>query len=108
MKAVRLHAHDGAAGLVVEDAPEPTPARGEVLVRVPAAAVSPTELGWVPTSTTRTGAPRPLVPGHEFSGVVTAIGPGVRDLAAGDAVFGMNDWYGKTVLRVAGRRTEGP
>jgi len=95
MKAVRLHAHTGAAGLVYEDAPAPKPAAGEVLIRVHAAAVTPTELGWAPTATTRTGTPRPLplVPGHEFSGVVAAIGPDVRDLAAGDAVFGMNDWW---------------
>ncbi len=31
--------------------------------------------------------------GHEVSGVIGARGPGVFDLAEGDAVFGMNDWF---------------
>jgi len=30
--------------------------------------------------------PLPMVPGHEFSGVVKAVGPGVRNFRAGDRV----------------------
>ncbi len=77
------------------DAPGPRPGAGEILVRVHAAAVTPTELLWMPTATTRDGAPRPLplVMGHEFSGVVAALGAGVADVAVGDAVYGMNDWF---------------
>lgn len=94
MKALRLRAR-GPAVLAYEDAPRPDPVAGEVLVRVHAAAVTPTELEWAPTSTTQDGAPRPLplVMGHEFSGEVAAIGAGVASLAAGDAVYGMNDWF---------------
>ena len=33
------------------------------------------------------------VPGHEFSGVITAIGKGVQDFDVGDEVYGMNDWF---------------
>jgi NADPH:quinone reductase-like Zn-dependent oxidoreductase len=33
------------------------------------------------------------VPGHEFSGIVEAIGPGVNCFKPGDEIFGMNDWY---------------
>ncbi len=95
MKAIRLQARTGPAGFVYEEAPQPEPRAGEVLVRVHAAAVTPTELQWAPTSTTRTGEPRPLpvILGHEFSGVISAVGPDVTDLAEGDAVFGMNDWF---------------
>jgi NADPH:quinone reductase-like Zn-dependent oxidoreductase len=66
-----------------------------VLVRVHAAGVTPTELLWAPTWTTREGSPRPfpVVPGHEFSGEVTAIGPGVTDREVGESVFGMSDWF---------------
>jgi NADPH:quinone reductase-like Zn-dependent oxidoreductase len=33
------------------------------------------------------------VPGHEFSGVITAIGKDVQDFEIGDEVYGMNDWF---------------
>lgn len=96
MKAVRLHSRGGPEAFVYEQAPMPRPGAGEVLVRVHAAAVTPTELEWVPTWTTRAGGPRPfpIILGHEFSGEVQALGPGVGDLAVGDAIFGMNDWFG--------------
>jgi NADPH:quinone reductase-like Zn-dependent oxidoreductase len=75
--------------------PRPEPGPGEVLVRVRAAGVTPTELSWAPTWTTREVAARPfpVIPGHEFSGEVAAVGPGVSDTAEGDLVFGMNDWF---------------
>lgn len=94
MKAARLHAHTPPA-FVYEDAPDPHPQDGEVLVRVHAAAVTPTELVWFPTTRTRDGAPRPLpiVMGHEFSGTIAALGAGVAGLAVGEAVYGMNDWF---------------
>ena len=82
--------------MVHEIAPAPRPGEGEVLVRVHAAGVTPTELSWVPTWTTRTGEPRPLpvIPGHEFSGEIAALGAGVMDVGVGDLVYGLNDWYG--------------
>jgi NADPH:quinone reductase-like Zn-dependent oxidoreductase len=96
MKSVRLHGRAGPAAFVYEEAPEPQPRHDEVLVRVHAAGVTPTELKWAPTSTTRTGEPRPfpIILGHEFSGEISARGPGVTDLAIGEAIFGMNDWFG--------------
>ncbi len=50
---------------------------------------------WLPTTKTTTGEPRPLplVMGHEFSGVIAALGANVTGFAVGDAVFGMNDWF---------------
>jgi NADPH:quinone reductase-like Zn-dependent oxidoreductase len=81
--------------MVFEDAPAPTPGPGEVLIAVRAAAVTPTELEWIPTWTARDGTARPLpiIPGHEFSGAVCAVGREVTGVAVGDAVYGMNDWY---------------
>ncbi len=53
-----------------------------------------TELGWYPTSHSKTGAQRDgAVPAHEFSGVVASVGQGVGSLEIGREVFGMNDWY---------------
>jgi NADPH:quinone reductase-like Zn-dependent oxidoreductase len=72
----------------------PKPNTGEVLVRVRAAGVTPTEIGWYPTTHTKAGEPRRnAVPGHEFSGVIAAIGAQVSDFEAGLEVYGMNDWF---------------
>jgi NADPH:quinone reductase-like Zn-dependent oxidoreductase len=96
MKAIRLHARGGPESLRFEDAPTPRPGAGEVLVRVRAAAITPTELLWAPTWATRDGGPRPLpvIPGHEFSGEVAALGEGVTAIGVGEPVYGMNDWFG--------------
>jgi len=96
MKAARLQTRGSADSLRYEDAPDPHPNPGEVLIRVHAAAVTPTELQWAPTSVTRTGEPRPLpiILGHEFSGEVAALGPAVVGLIRGEAVYGLNDWFG--------------
>ncbi len=91
MKAVAL----GEAGLGTLDISRPEPRRGEVLIRVRAAGVTPTELLWAPTTKGREGMPRPfpVIPGHEFSGEIISVGEDVSGVAPGDEVYGMNDWY---------------
>src|SRR5262245_5498520 len=99
MKAIRLHVRGGPEAFAYEDAPQPRPGTGEVLVRVHAAAVTPTELLWPPTWVTPTGEPRfPVILGHEFSGVVASVGAGVTDVAVGSPVYGLNDWFGDGAL----------
>lgn len=95
MRAVCLTRHGGPEAITIGDVPAPGPGPDEVLIDVRAAGVTPTELTWLPTWTTEDGAARelPVVPGHELSGVVRAVGSAVGDLAPGDAVFGMNSWY---------------
>lgn len=95
MRAICLRAHGGAEAIAYEEAPQPHPDQGEVLVRVHAAGVIQTELTWVPTWTTIDGEPRPLpvIPGHEFSGEIAAVGAGVTDVGIGDLVYGLNDWF---------------
>jgi NADPH:quinone reductase-like Zn-dependent oxidoreductase len=95
MKAAHLYQRTGPDRLRVEEHPKPVPADDEILVRVHAAGVTPTELMWVPTWTTRNGEPRalPVIPGHEFSGVVAAVGAKVTDVTVGIAVYGLNDWF---------------
>jgi NADPH:quinone reductase-like Zn-dependent oxidoreductase len=96
MKAIRIHALkglEGIDGLVYEDAPEPVPAVGDVLVRVRACSFTPTELQW-PLWTDRAGRDRaPLIPGHEFSGVVAALGYGTTGAIVGQEVYGLIDGY---------------
>ncbi len=101
MKAACLNAHEGPERLVYQEVPCPQPGKGEVLVQVHATAITPTEINWSPTWKTATGADRPfpIILGHEFSGIVTALGPGVarsadapEAITDGMAVYGMNDW----------------
>ena len=94
MKAICLRVRGGPEAFAYEETPQPRPGEGEVLVRVHAAGVMHTELGWDPTWTTTTGEPRPwpVILGHEFSGEIAALGAGVRDVGVGDLVYGLNDW----------------
>ncbi len=95
MNAMYLERKAGPEALIWGELPQPRPQAGEVLVRVRATGVTPTEFQWFPTFNTRNGEPRPfpIVPGHELSGVVAAVGPGVDDFKVGDAIYGLNDWF---------------
>jgi NADPH:quinone reductase-like Zn-dependent oxidoreductase len=93
MKAIRIHEPVGIEGLVYEEAPDPVPAVGDVLVKVHACGVTPTELDW-PIWTDRAGRDRaPVIPAHELSGVVVAVGYGTTGPDVGDEVFGLIDGY---------------
>jgi NADPH:quinone reductase-like Zn-dependent oxidoreductase len=94
MKAICLRVRGGPEVFAYEESPQPRPGEGEVLVRVHAAGVMHTELGWDQTWTTSTGEPRPwpVILGHEFSGEIAALGAGVKDVDVGDLVYGLNDW----------------
>jgi NADPH:quinone reductase-like Zn-dependent oxidoreductase len=89
MTALRAHRRGGPDVLVVERAPVPVPAAGEVLVAVHAAAITFDELTWEETWT-RDGVGRtPVIPSHEVSGVVSDISSGVVDFVPGDEVYGL-------------------
>src|SRR6476469_9873570 len=89
MKAVLLTAHGGPEMLRYGDAPDPTPAPGEIVVDVHAASVNAADYK------VRLGGRRnikiPHILGRDFSGVVASLGAGVSDFAVGDAVFGVNE-----------------
>jgi NADPH:quinone reductase-like Zn-dependent oxidoreductase len=90
MKAIRLHGRGGPDQLVYEEAPEPRPGPGEVLIRVAASGIIVTELKWDITYQTPAGAPRPLpIPGHDLCGVAAEVSADVTGVAVGDAVYGM-------------------
>jgi NADPH:quinone reductase-like Zn-dependent oxidoreductase len=78
---------------------QPQVGAGDVLIRVHAAGVTPTELLWYPTSHTKSGEARlAAVPGHEFSGTVAALGENVDGFEIGQEVYGMNDWFADGAL----------
>jgi NADPH:quinone reductase-like Zn-dependent oxidoreductase len=99
VRVVRLAASGQTTTLVHDDIPPPRPGKGELLVKVSAAGVIPAELGWYPTTHTKTGENRTgAVPAHEFSGVVAGVGEEVGSLEVGHEVFGMNDWFSDGAL----------
>jgi NADPH:quinone reductase-like Zn-dependent oxidoreductase len=94
MKAIRIHGRGGPEHLVYEDAPQPHPGQGEVLVRVSAAGVIANELRWDETYQTKAGDKRVFpIPGRDLSGVVEEVGPGTP-LTKGSQVYAMMD-YGR-------------
>jgi len=90
MKAIRIHGRGDQDHLVYEDAPQPHPGPGEVLVRVYATGIIANELKWDETYQTTAGSPRALpIPGRDLSGVVEEVGPGVTTLVKGSEVYAM-------------------
>jgi len=94
MKAMQVNKPGQEPTLILVEAKKPEPGPGEILVHVHAAGVTLAELLWYPTLHTKSGTPRMrAVPGHEFSGVVAAVGKHVGDFEVGEEVYGMNDWF---------------
>jgi zinc-binding alcohol dehydrogenase/oxidoreductase len=85
MKAIVLHELGGPGQLRLEDVPEPTPAAGEVVVALAAAALNRRDLfithGQYP------GIVLPCVLGSDGAGTVTAKGEGVLDAPADEVVI---------------------
>lgn len=89
MTALRAHRRGGPEQLVLERAPRPVLAPGEVLVAVHAVGITFDELTWEETWT-RDGVSRvPVIPSHEVSGVVEAVAADVSDFAPGAEVYGL-------------------
>ncbi len=77
MKALELRAYDGQAdSLALIEKPVPRPNRGEVLVRVGAAPVNPSDLMFL-RGLYGQKKKLPIVPGFEGSGEVVAVGGGL-------------------------------
>ncbi len=81
MRAAVLNQAGG--DLRVEEVPVPTPPSGEVLVKVGACGVCHTDLHVIKGEV---AFPMPCVLGHEISGSVAALGPGVTGLRQGQPV----------------------
>ena len=82
MRAARLH---GVGDLRIETLPDPEPGPGELLVRVEACGICPTDLR---KFTIGTSDGYPLNPGHEWLGRVEAAGDEVHGWSVGDRVYG--------------------
>src|SRR5579885_2754197 len=91
MKAMLLTGHGGPEMLRLGEAADPVAGPGEVVVDIHAASVNGAD------PKVRRGQGRyklnkfPHILGRDFSGVVSAVGPGVTDFNTGDALFGVTD-----------------
>ena len=87
MKAIVLKSFGGPESFELCDLPQPVPDAGQVLVRVHATSINPLDYqvrrGDYPDL-----VPLPAITGHDVSGVVEEVGPGVTNFSAGDEV-----WY---------------
>lgn len=101
MKAVRVHKFGGPEVLQCEEAPDPSPGRGQVLVRVHAAGVNPVDT-YVRSGHYAKLPPLPYIPGGDGAGVVKAVSPDVAGLRAGDRVY----FAGTSAGMVAGAYAE--
>lgn len=75
MTAVVLDSYTGFEALRVEQCPVPKPGKDEVLVKVAASPINPSDLA-VLVGEYGFDNPPPVVPGGEGSGTVVAVGPG--------------------------------
>jgi NADPH:quinone reductase-like Zn-dependent oxidoreductase len=88
MRAVGFTEFGDPSVLRVVTVPRPSPGSGQVLVRVAAATVNPTDLGFrgggrqVPP-----GVEPPFIPGMDLAGVIEETGPGVSGWQPGDRVM---------------------
>ncbi|WLG26889.1 zinc-dependent alcohol dehydrogenase family protein [Pseudomonas lurida] len=87
MKAMMLESFGGPDSFELCEVPKPVPHTGQVLVRVHATSINPLDYQ-VRRGDYADLVPLPAITGHDVSGVVEAIGPGVTNFAPGDEV-----WY---------------
>ncbi|PWU25111.1 MAG: alcohol dehydrogenase [Candidatus Rokuibacteriota bacterium] len=105
MKAIRIHEDGGPEVLRYEEAPDPKPAPGQVLVRLRAGSLNHLDL-WV-----RKGlpsVPKPRILGADGAGLVESLGAGVEGLAPGSPVVinpGVEQPDG--TIHVIGEHTQG-
>jgi NADPH:quinone reductase-like Zn-dependent oxidoreductase len=97
MQVAEVTAHGPPEVLRLAERPDPSPAAGEVIVRIRAANVNPTDVAVRSGRHPRSPQP-PFVPGWDLAGVVDAVGEGVDGFATGQRVVGMIPWG-----RIAGR-----
>jgi len=101
MKRVQYLRYGAPEELRLDEVKQPDPERGQIRVQVMAAAANP--MDWKirrGEMKALTGFRFPRGLGHDFAGVVEAVGPGVERLKVGDEVFGV------TSIRQAGAFAE--
>jgi (R,R)-butanediol dehydrogenase/meso-butanediol dehydrogenase/diacetyl reductase len=99
MTQMRAAVIEGPGRVAVRDFDRADPGPGEALVRIEYCGICGTDLhgaleGWMAPGT---------IPGHEWSGRIAAVGPGVTEWSIGDLVVGGPPWCGECEWCRSGR-----
>jgi len=86
MQAVHVTAHGDPSVLQLVELPRPSPAAGEVLVKVAAISVNHLDL-WVRRGMPGVKLPLPMIPGCDGTGEIVELGAGVSGLKVGQQVL---------------------
>ena len=86
MQAIHVSAHGDPSVLKIVELPKPTPAAGEVLVKVAAISVNHLDL-WVRRGMPGVKLPLPMIPGCDGTGEIVEFGAGVAGLTPGQKVL---------------------
>jgi NADPH:quinone reductase-like Zn-dependent oxidoreductase len=117
MKAAVITRYGSPDVVKIREASKPTPAAGEVLIRVHATTVNRTDCGELqPRLIGRLvyglRRPRRSIFGMDFAGVVEAVGAEVMSFKPGDRLFGMlpisEQWRSGRICLCARERTNRP
>jgi NADPH:quinone reductase-like Zn-dependent oxidoreductase len=103
MRALLSHEPGGPETLRLSEVPEPVAGRGELLVRVRAAAINYPDV-LIIEDKYQFRPPRPFAPGGEIAGEVEALGEGVEGWSVGDRIIAVTGHGGlaeKVVLPAA-------
>jgi NADPH2:quinone reductase len=93
VKAVQFEKIGGPTVIRLVDLPVPEPGSGEVRVKVSACGINFSDI-MIRQGRYVMDVPFPYSVGREFSGIVHAIGDGVRGFKQGDSVFGLSFFGG--------------
>ena len=85
MKAVLFHEHGGPEVLKYEDAPDPKPGRGDVLIDVKATSINHIDI-FLRRGMPGVRVPLPKIAGCDAAGIIKEVGPDVSGLKPGDRV----------------------
>ncbi|WP_171012523.1 MULTISPECIES: NADPH:quinone oxidoreductase family protein [unclassified Sphingomonas] len=99
MKALLSKQPGGPDTLILEDLPDPTAGRGQVVVAVKACAINYPDF-LIIEDKYQFKPPRPFAPGGEIAGVIESVGEGVTDWAVGDRVIAVTG-HGGLVEKIA-------
>jgi NADPH2:quinone reductase len=89
MKAAYYESTGAPEVIQYGELPTPEPKRGEVRVRVAAAALNPIDT-YIRSGAVAMPLPKPFIPGCDLAGTVDAVGPGAARYKPGDHVWGSN------------------
>lgn len=88
MRALLMTDYGGADVFKLDDVAVPTPASGEVRIRIHAASINPIDWKIRTGKMQRNyGVALPYIPGRDISGTIDAVGPGVSGWKVGDKVI---------------------